>query len=145
MLRWVKVVHYPFLMTAATWLLIACSALLGLSYGVFEPARVTAPGTVSIVAYVEKLGPVWVISFSVNALVLATCAVLKRGVRFGHVLSGSIMSGYAMALVLGSVLSDPPRPPVTGVLAAAVVGFHLLMAGAYSQYAHQLRGGHHGT
>ncbi|QRE00932.1 hypothetical protein [Nocardia phage NC1] len=87
---------------------------------------------VSIVQYVEGLGPVWPFLFALaGGLVLGTTYV-GRGVIIGHGIAAGVWVFFGLAIMLGSLLSVPPTPVLSG--AAAIFGAitHVGMARAWA-------------
>ena len=87
---------------------------------------------VSVVQHVENLGPIWPFLFALaGGLVMGTTYV-GRGVIIGHGIAAGVWVFFGLAIMLGSLLSVPPTPVLSG--AAAIFGAitHVGMARAWA-------------
>ncbi len=104
---------------------------LGFSY-LRPPAR--SSSAVSIVAYIEQLGPVWVLVFGLTGATLSILACIDKADRFlsgAHVAGAAVACFYAGCVAFGQLLSDPPRLSPTGVLAVGVMFGHIALSRAF--------------
>lgn len=99
-----------------------------------SPALASGPGRVSIVTYLNGLGPVWLIAYGVTAVWLAAGLLWKPGLlRWGHSVGLAVAATYDVAIWLGFAFSAPPRPTIiSAALGLALVGGHVAMSIAYS-------------
>jgi hypothetical protein len=91
--------------------------------------------TTRIVAYIQDLGPLWVLAFGITSLILSVALVRRRGVHYGHLACAGVWVVYAVALWIGA-LADKPHgtvfyPTVTTVL----VAIHVILAASYNEGA----------
>ncbi len=96
------------------------------------PAR--NPKSVSIVAYIEQLGPVWVLVFGLTGATISILSCVPRMERFlsgAHVSGVAVAAFYAACVAYGQLLSDPPRLSPTGVLAVGVAIGHVALSRAF--------------
>lgn len=82
------------------------------------------PGQSSIVAYVERLGPIWPILFLAMGLGLILAVTARRAIVPAHLLAVFGWMFYGSAVLIGSLLSEPPTSVVTGTIAVGVAGIH---------------------
>lgn len=111
------------------------AVVLGTVYfGPEEFIRPASPaGQTSIVVYVESLGPVWPALFITMGVVLILAVTSRRGIIASHVLAVFGWMFYGSALLIGEVLSEPPTPIVTGVLAIGVASIHFGLIQAHQE------------
>lgn len=104
----------------------AMALLLGVIYvGPTEWIRRPLPqGQVSLVAIIEQAVPVWAILFCVTGLALVWAVMARRGLIAAHLLAIFAWTFYGVALLLSALLSEPPAPIITGVIAIGLVGVH---------------------
>ncbi|HEX6471150.1 MAG TPA: hypothetical protein VF069_18770 [Streptosporangiaceae bacterium] len=112
------------------WVLSALLAVthLGMAWAYVDPRfvpRPLGPGQVSVVRYIEALGPFWIAGFGATAVGIAL--VLWRfpaRLWIAHLLGLSVSAAYATAAWTGSLMSDPPSPIITAVLASSLAAVH---------------------
>lgn len=95
--------------------------------------RSLPPGQTSIVVYVTQLGPIWPVLFITMGVAIIMSVTSRRGVVAAHVLASFGWMFYGSALLIGAVLSEPPTPIVTGVLAIGVAGIHFGLIQAHQE------------
>lgn len=120
----------------ASWILFSFQAIFAVLH-VFPPLayRVGLKGsTTAVVAYINELGPFWIIAFGATALGLGVSLIFRKWKQtyLWHLVSGAVFGGYTAALFVGA-LGDYPHGPVTYPLLALlpVIG-HFLLALSYS-------------
>lgn len=98
--------------------------------------KVARPGEirVSIVNYVESLGPVWAIAFSLAAIAMTYSLFTRRTLIVSHVMGGMVWASYATALWFGVFASEPSGSILLPGCAVALSVIHLSMVDAYSEY-----------
>lgn len=111
------------------------AVILGTVYfGPEEFIRRSSPaGQTSIVVYVESLGPVWPALFLIMGVGLILSITARRGVIVAHVVAVFGWMFYGSALLIGAILSEPPTPIVTGVVAIGVAGIHFGLIQAHQE------------
>lgn len=111
------------------------AVILGTVYfGPEEFIRLSSPaGQTSIVVYVESLGPIWPALFLAMGVGLILSVTARRGVIVAHVLAVFGWMFYGSALLIEAILSEPPTPIVTGVVALGVVGIHFGLIHAHQE------------
>lgn len=104
----------------------AMALLLGVIYvGPTEwIRRPLPPGQVSLVALIERAVPVWAILFCLTGAVLVFAVMARRWLIAAHILAIFTWTFYGMCLLISALLSEPPAPIVTGVIAIGLVGIH---------------------
>lgn len=110
---------------------------LALAYAyAFPPLSQSPPpatGTrVSIVAFINDIGPLWLIGFGLTGLALLAGLRWPAGLRWIHTSSVTIAAIYSAAIWSGWLLSDPRPSMVAAVLSTAPVAWHIAMADLYS-------------
>ncbi|MFD6518100.1 hypothetical protein [Rhodococcus sp. NPDC060176] len=95
--------------------------------------RPLPPNQTSIVVMVESIGPVWPVIFTVTGAALVVASLLGRYVVAAHVLGIFGWMFYGAAIIVGAVLSEPPAPIVTGLIAIGVAGIHFGMTRAHQE------------
>lgn len=122
---------------ASTTLALLHSSL-ALSYAVGSLSRgpgITSPNAVrvSIVSYIDSLGPVWQIGFGSTALMLVIGLINHRYLAVAHALGGAAVAVFATALWFGFAFSDP-RPAVLSPIAyTCTVVWHLTIGVTYAR------------
>lgn len=123
----------------ATSTLAALHAVLAVVYAVPNLARgyPPPPGVtrVSIVSYIESLGPVWQIAFGLTAVALFTGMVVHRFLAIAHTLAGAGMSMFAAALWLGFAFSSPAPSLLPSLGFTACVVWHLTIGVTFAKLA----------
>ena len=119
------------------------AVLVGVIY--FGPAewirRPLPPGQVSLVSLIESAVPVWSILFCVTGATLVFCVMARRHLIAAHVLAIFTWTFYGMALLLSAVLSEPPAPIVTGVIALGLAGGQWGLIQAHQEQGHDGQAG----
>lgn len=88
-------------------------------------ARPLGDGQVSIVRYIESLGPFWAIGFAASGVAIAVALWLWPSWLWkAHVLGATVMSTYGAAAWMGAWLSRPLGPIQVGVLATTLALVH---------------------
>ncbi len=89
---------------------------------------------ISIVLYIDSLGPVWQIAFGLTGAVLGFAVLVRhRTLALAHTLGGAAMAVYGSALWIGFALSEP-RPTVTGAVAyTGLTIWHLTIGVTYAR------------
>lgn len=133
--------------------LIASSSLavmhgaLAIAYTFPWLARSSAPprpGQVSIVLYIDSLGPVWQLAFGLTAAVLLAGLVWPRWLALAHTLGGAALAVFSAGLWLGYALSEPRPSMLTALGYSACVVWHLTIGVTYSKVSSlQRRDGQH--
>jgi len=95
--------------------------------------RSLPPGQTSIVVYVTQLGPIWPVLFITMGMSIILAVTSRRGIIASHVLAVFGWMFYGSALLIGAVLSEPPTPIVTGVVAIGVAGIHFGLIPAHQE------------
>ncbi|MFF0706976.1 hypothetical protein [Gordonia sputi] len=112
--------------------------LVGVIY--FGPSewvrRPLPPGQVSLVSIIESAVPVWSILFCLTGAALVFCVMSRRHLIAAHILAIFTWTFYGMALLLSAVLSEPPAPIVTGVIALGLVGVHWGLIQVHQEQGH---------
>ncbi|AON97480.1 hypothetical protein SEA_CHEWYVIII_58 [Rhodococcus phage ChewyVIII] len=85
-------------------------------------------GQSSVVQFVESIGPVWPFLFWSIAILVALAAIYRRGVLLAHCIAVFAWAFYGGCIVAGAILSQPPTPIVTGVMALSGASLHWLVA-----------------
>ncbi len=122
---------------ASTTLALLHSSL-ALSYSIGSLSRgpgITTPGAVrvSIVSYIDSLGPVWQIGFGSTAALLVIGLIRHRHLALAHTLGGAAVAVFATALWFGFAFSDP-RPAVLSPIAyTCTVVWHLTIGVTYAR------------
>lgn len=97
------------------------------------PTNSTSPGQISIVSYIDSLGPIWLIGFGVTSLLLITALLLRPlWLRWAHVAALAVSTSFCFALWAGFALSSPRPTIIAATLSIAVVGGHFAMSDLYS-------------
>lgn len=113
----------------------AMSLMIGVAY--WGPSewvrRPLPPNQTSIVVFVEHIGPVWPLTFGGTGLVLIATALLSRWLVAGHVVGIFTWMFYGAAIIMGAILSEPPAPIVTGLMAGGVAAVHFGMMRAHQE------------
>jgi hypothetical protein len=114
---------------------------LGLAYAYANPALSVSPlppGTsrVSIVSYINSLGPIWLIAYgSTGAFLIVALLTAPRLLRWAHVAGVSVATTYSLALWAGFALSDPRPTIISALLSLAMVTWHITLSDLYSTSA----------
>lgn len=129
------VVSIPRLLASAT--LASVHGVLALAYAFPDLARGTAPtaggNRVSIVSYLDSLGPVWQTVFGLTGAAIVAGLVFPRWLALAHTLAGAGLAVFAAALWFGFAFSDP-RPAILSALGySAAVVWHMTIAATYSR------------
>jgi hypothetical protein len=133
---------------AASWVLCSLQAIFAvlhffpsLAYRVPTPASPTPAPTMSIVAYIDSLGPFWVYGFGVSAAVLALSLRWKKSSRtYTHIFCGGVFASYMIALFFGALFDHPHGPLTLPILACLPVAGHAFLAISYGgdrEHQHQ--------
>lgn len=94
----------------------------------FKP-RPPAPGQVSIVNYLEALGPVWALLFFLTGVgTLISLRWRHHWLPEAHVAAATAIGMYSAAAWAGAYLSTPKGQLVLALLASTVSGTHLVVA-----------------
>lgn len=121
----------------ATISLVFANWLFSVSYRFPEQLvqRFTRPSgvRVSIVQYLETLGPVWIVGFSLAAIAMTYAVISRRALVTAHVLGGMIWAGYSTALLFGVFASNPIGSILLPGCAVVITVFHLSLSDAYSE------------
>jgi hypothetical protein len=91
----------------------------------------TSVASQPIVAAFDSYGPVWPLAFGIALGFLVFACVTKRGIAYAHLVTGSVMWLYAMALVFGSAFTGAGWG--TASLALAISAASLLLARVYGR------------
>ena len=115
-------------LTAAAGGLMNCT--VGILYVMPEPLvrRPLQPGQVSAVVLIESVGPWWTIMFITSGIALLLAAGNRRGFIHSHNVSVFVWLFYGGAVLFSAVLTEPPAPVVTGVLAGFIALMHACIA-----------------
>lgn len=110
--------------------------LVGLVY--FGPEELfrwanRGPQQTSIVLAVQRIGPVWSFLFVAMGVALIGAATMRRWMIHAHVLAVFGWIFYGTSVLLGSGLSEPPAPIVSGVMALGVAGIHYALIQAHQE------------
>lgn len=121
-----RTTHVPRPLKALSIILIATHT--GMAWAYVDPrfvARPLGPGQVSVLRYIEALGPTWAAAFALTgAAIAATLWLYPRCLRWGHALGATVLTGYGAASWIGALVSVPPSPIMTAVLASTVAATH---------------------
>lgn len=98
-------------------------------------AAVRGPGTVSVVLYIDSLGPVWQLAFGVTAALLLVGLAYRRLLAIAHTLGGSALAVFAAGLWLGWAFSEPRPSMLTALGYTACVVWHLTIGVTYARIA----------
>ncbi|MFI5434504.1 hypothetical protein ACHMZP_21820 [Rhodococcus baikonurensis] len=113
----------------------AMAILVGVTY--WGPSewvrRPLPPGQESLVVIIESIGPVWPIIFTVAGTLLASASIVGRYMVAAHVVGIFGWMFYGSAIVVGAILSEPPAPIVTGLIAIGVAAIHFGMTRAHQE------------
>lgn len=90
--------------------------------------RPLQPGQVSAVVLIESFGPWWTIMFIASGIGLIAAALNRRGFVPAHNASVFVWLFYGGAVFFSALLTEPPVPIVTGVLAGFVALIHACIA-----------------
>lgn len=97
------------------------------------PTNPDTPGHVSVVAYIDALGPTWLIGFGVTALLLIAALLLRPlWLRWAHAAALAVATSYSFALWAGFALSTSRPTIIASTLSIAVVGAHVAMCDLYA-------------
>jgi hypothetical protein len=123
----------------ATFALAALHGTLALVYLTPGLARGYPPppnvNRVSIVTYIESLGPVWQITFGLTAVLLVVGMFRHKLLALAHTVAGAGMSMFASALWLGFAFSSP-KPAILSALGfTACVVWHLTIGVTFARLA----------
>ncbi len=111
---------------------------LALAYTYSQPNLSVTPPTpgitrVSVVSYINALGPVWLIGFGITgAAMVAALLLFPRALAGVHVVGVLISTSYSFALWAGFVLSTPRPTIIASVLSVTVMLWHIAMSDLYS-------------
>ena len=123
-----RTTHVPRPLKMLSLVLIAAHA--GMTWAYVDPRFVPRPlgaGQVSVLRYIEGLGPTWALAFAVTgAAIAATLWLYPRCLRWGHAVGATVLTAYAAASWIGAFVSQPPSPIMTAVLASTVGGTHFV-------------------
>jgi hypothetical protein len=84
-----------------------------------------------VVAYINELGPIWVIAFGFSAGGLFLSLLLQRGRHLWHLVAGAVFMGYTTALFVGALGESPHGPVTYPVLAVLPIVGNFLLALSY--------------
>lgn len=120
-----------------SWVITVGNALMAFLYS--NPALLVrrpnpASRSQSLVAYIEQLGPIWIISFGVSAVVLAASLVIRRYLPAAHSLSSAVWAGYSTAVLWTALTNDPKGPYLTSSLAVVITIINLMLVVGYVDY-----------
>lgn len=87
---------------------------------------------VSIVTYIDGLGPVWAMAFLLAAIGMTFSLITRRWVIVGHTLGGMVWAAYSTALLFGVFASKPIGSIISAAMAVAICFFHVSLVDAYS-------------
>ncbi|MBC8091369.1 MAG: hypothetical protein H7Y15_05395 [Pseudonocardia sp.] len=123
---------------------------LGLAYAYSQPALSVNPaipvggGRVSVVSYINALGPVWLVGFGITgALLIAALLLVPRLLAWAHVGGVLVSTVYSFALWAGFVLSTPRPTIIAAVLSVGIMMWHIGMSDLYSAGGVPRRRRHH--
>jgi len=91
------------------------------------------PQQTSIVLLVQRIGPIWSFLFTAMGVALIGAATMRRWTIHAHVLAVFGWLFYGTSILLGSALSEPPAPIISGVMAAGVAGIHYALIQAHQE------------
>lgn len=109
-----------------------------LAFAYSQPALSVAPPSpgqirVSVVNYINNLGPVWLVAFGVTGAALITALLLApRWLGPAHVGGVLVTSFYSIALWSGFVLSTPRPTIIAATLSVTLVLWHVAMSDLYA-------------
>jgi hypothetical protein len=93
-------------------------------------------GRVSVVLYIDSLGPVWQAGFGLSTLALAAGLIWHRVLAWAHTGSGAVTTTYASSLWIGFFASSPHPPPLPtagyALATSAVALWHFQIGVAYA-------------
>lgn len=112
------------------FILQALAAVLHSFPRLVSPGR---PTTMTVVVYIDSLGPVWVILFGVTALGLAVSLYRRQCMNWAHLSAAVVWVLYTSALIVGAWATKGAWffPVVT----AAIVFIHAKLASGYDDDA----------
>jgi hypothetical protein len=116
----------------------AVAAVLHAVPGLVYPSR-TGRTTTRLVAYIQDLGPLWVLAFGVSSLLLGGLLWRGRGVHYGHLGCAAVWVMYVVALWIGALADTPHGTVFYPVVTTIVFSFHLLLAASYNEDAERRR------
>jgi hypothetical protein len=111
---------------------------LALAYAYTQPVLSQAPtppgaDRVSIVAYINALGPVWLIGFGITgAGLIAALTAYPRALSWAHTAGVAVATTYSTAIWVGFALSASRPTIISAVLSVTVVLWHVSMSDLYS-------------
>lgn len=103
------------------------------------PGLVYAPRigrtTTRVVAYIQDLGPLWVLAFGATALLLGLTLLRRRGVHYGHLACAAVWVMYAVALWIGALADSPHGTVFYPTVTTVLVAIHMILAASYNEDA----------
>lgn len=123
-----RTTHVPRPLKVLSILLVATH--VGMTWNYVDPRfvpRPLGPGQVSILRYIDSMGPIWAAAFALTGVAIAaTLWLYPRCLRWGHAIGATVMTTYCAASWIGAWVSQPPAPIMTAVLASAVAATHFV-------------------
>lgn len=103
-------------------------AVPGIATGVYAPT----PGRVSVVSYIDQLGPIWTVAFGVTAVGLLCAVRWTNALIPAHAVGGGAMAIFTAALWFSYGASNPRPTILTALFATTVLLWHVFLAVTYS-------------
>ena len=119
----------------ASGCLAAGHAALAYAYLTPDLARGAGPrpGQISIMLYIDSLGPVWQLAFGVTALLLVGGLTVPRWLATAHTVSGAVVGGLGASLWAGFAFSEP-RPAILSAIAYTLITvWHVTISVTYAR------------
>lgn len=109
--------------TAVSWLLAVVAVILSVVYAIpgMGIARTLPEGRTSVVSFLD---PTWTIVFGATGILLMTGLLRRTWMVVSHTLGVATFSFWSAAVLIGSVMSDPPAPMTAAVLGFAITVLH---------------------
>lgn len=106
-----------------SWLLAVVAFVLAVVFAIpgLGVSRTLPAGRRSVVAFLD---PWWSVAFGVVAIVLAVALLRQVCVVAAHTLGVAVFAFWSAAVLIGSVMSDPPGPVTSAVFGVAVTLLH---------------------
>jgi hypothetical protein len=86
----------------------------------------------SVLVFINGLGPYWVLSFGTTGAVLTIALWRCRFRHFAHLGCAFVWVVYSTALWIGSLAVDPPAPVRLAVICTGLAFVHTVAATAYA-------------
>lgn len=117
----------------ASWILWSVQFVFAVLH--FFPSFVYRVGgtktTTMVVAYVNDLGPFWILGFGFTAIGLLVSILRGKHAYIWHLFCGAVFVGYTTALFIGALFDQPHGPITYPILAVVVTLGHFLLALSY--------------